>query len=280
VHQDDGVDLIDAHTHVLSTDLDRYPIVPGIADEQAWYRDHPVDTDELLAKAETAGVCGVALVQAISCHGYDNRYVLDSARAHPGRAIAVGAVRVDDPAAPTQVARLVRDHGMHGVRVMAPVGSDTIDDERVRRIVRAAAECAIPVVLLAVARQMHSVGALVSAFPGVTFVLDHCGFVDLRGGPDFPNADALFGLSDHENLVCKVSSMTLQSSDDAEGLWLALARRFDAARLLWGTDYPHTHNVSYDRLVVEAVASTRALSDGDRQLVLSGTSRRVWPAFA
>lgn len=273
------MDIIDAHTHVVSTDLARYPIAPGVADEQGWHREHPVDTEGLLARAEAAGVRGVALVQAISCHGFDNRYVLDSARAYPGRAIAVGAVRVDDERAPEHVARDVREHGMHGVRVMAATVDDPIDTDGARRVVRAAADHDIPVVLLAIARQMPSVPSLVRAFPDVTFVLDHCGFVGLTGGPTFPHASELFALAEEPNVVPKVSSITLQSTEHPAALWAALVARFGAARLLWGSDHPHTHEPDYAGLVDLARRTTTLLPEADRRLVLGGTARQVWPAF-
>lgn len=273
------MDIIDAHTHVVSADLDRYPITPGIDQEQSWHRDHPIDVEGLLALACASDVSGVALVQAISCHGFDNRYVLDSARVFPGQTIGVGAVRVDDREAPSHIALAVRDHGMHGVRAMATSMDSPIDSAATRLVVRAAADWGIPVVLLAIARQMPTMPSLLKAFPGVTFVLDHCGFVDLHGGPDFPHLADLFALERYENLVCKISSITLQSTPNPAHLWMTMAERFGAHRLLWGSDYPHTHDLGYPGLVDLARRTTEGLNSSARALVLAGTARSIWPAF-
>ena len=100
-----ATEVIDTHTHVVSSDTVRYPVASEVEGEQGWHRDHPVDTEGLLALADTAGVRGVALVQALSCYGFDSRYVLDSAREHPGRTIAVSSVPVDDADAATVLRR-------------------------------------------------------------------------------------------------------------------------------------------------------------------------------
>lgn len=276
------MDVVDAHTHIVSADVGRYPlapVVPGTEDEQGWHRAHPVDAESMLALANRAGVGGVAFVQSISCHGFDNAYVLDAAAANPGRTIAVGAVRVDDPSAAGLVHRLVAERGMHGIRVMAADVHAPIDSDGTRAVVTAAAGAGIPVVLLAIASQLASVPGLVRAFPHVTFVLDHCGFADLSGPPAFARAAALLELADDANLVLKVSSITLQSVPEPAALWPALVDRFGADRLLWGTDHPHTHDRSYGDLVQLARDSTTTLRDDDRAMVLSGTARRVWPTF-
>ena len=186
------VEVIDAHTHVVSADVGRYPIAPGVGEEQSWHRNHPVDTEGLLALAEAAGVRALALVQALSCHGYDSRYVLDSARAHPGRTVAIGAVRPGDPLAVASLRRDVVEGGARGVRVFA-VGGETapLDHPDVRAIAATAGDLDIPVVLLIVAAQLPSVLELVNAYPAVRFVLDHCGFADLGGDASFDRAAQL-----------------------------------------------------------------------------------------
>jgi predicted TIM-barrel fold metal-dependent hydrolase len=272
------VEVIDSHTHVVSADIVRYPVAPGIGEEQRWYRDCPVDTEDLLARADGAGVRALALVQAISCYGFDNRYVLDSARAHPGRTVAIGGLRSDDPQAAAALRRDVLEGGARGVRLFAVGGTTApLDSPAARGVVATAADLDIPVVLLTVAGQVPSVGALVAAFPTVRFVLDHCGFIDLGGDASFSRADALFGLAEARNLHLKVTSMTLRATAHPEALWSTLVSRFGSERLMWGSDYPHTNQPSYGALVDLARETTAGLVDGARADVLAGTARRLWP---
>jgi predicted TIM-barrel fold metal-dependent hydrolase len=271
-------DVVDAHTHVVSSDVLRYPVRPGVPDEQDWHREHAVDTEELLALGEGCGVAGAVLVQAISCHGFDNRYVLDSARAHPARTVAVGSVQPGAPDAAACVRRDVREHGMRGVRIFSIEGPGApIDTPAVREVVTVACELDVPVLLLGIEHQIPSVGTLAGAFPAARFVLDHCGFADLGGGSTFPHAGPLLALAPYENLRLKVSSINLLAAEEPEALWCLLVDRFGAHRLLWGTDFPHTRAHGYPGLVALGRTSTGSLGASDRALVLSGTARDLWP---
>jgi predicted TIM-barrel fold metal-dependent hydrolase len=250
-------DVIDTHTHVVSTDTVRYPVASEVEGEQGWHRDHPVDTEGLLALADAAGVRGIALVQALSCYGFDSRYVLDSARAHPGRTVAVGSVRPGDPDATATLRRDVTERGARGVRVFAVGGMTApLDDPDSRAIVVTAADLGIPVVLLIISAQLVAVRALVDEFPSVPFVLDHCGFADLSGDASFSRAADLFALADATNLHLKVSSISLQATEHPEALWATLAARFGSSRLMWGSDYPHTNQPDYAALVELARTTT------------------------
>jgi predicted TIM-barrel fold metal-dependent hydrolase len=272
------IDVIDTHTHVVSSDTSRYPLAHALDAEQGWHRDHPVDTDQLLALADDAGVRALALVQAYSAYGYDSRYVLDSARANPARTVAVGSVQAGDPDAVATLRRHVRDDGMRGVRLFAVGGMTApLDDPSVDVIVAAAADLGIPVVLLVIGSQLPAVRALADAYPSVPFVLDHCGFVDLSGGPSFPNANELFTFADAPNLHLKVSSICLQGTDEPEALWRVLVERFGSARLMWGSDFPHTNQPDYGALVELARRTTAGLPEQARRDALAATAMRLWP---
>ncbi len=49
---------------------------------------------------------------------------------------------------------------------------------------------------------------------------------------------------------------------------------------MWGSDHPHTDGPGYGPLVDLARASTGALAAADRDAVLAGTARRLWPGLA
>jgi predicted TIM-barrel fold metal-dependent hydrolase len=270
---------IDTHTHVVSADTDQYPVATGIAPELDWHRLRPVDAEWMLALADTAGVGGMAFVQALSCHGYDNRYVLDSARRHGGRAVAVVALAADDPDATALLDRAVAD-GAAGVRVTVPPRDGAgFDDPDIQRLARAAADHGVPVVLLGLAPHLPSIAALAAAVPGATFVVDHCGFPDLSS-PGSPSARALWALADAPNVVLKVTSITLRAAPDPAALWTDLVAALGAGRLMWGSDHPHTDGPGYRPLVDLARRSTAGLSAGDREQVLAGTAVRLWPTLA
>ena len=72
---------IDAHVHVWTDDLERYPLAPGYTRDQM--RPPTFTPEELLAHCRPCGVERVVLIQ-MSYYGYDNSYMLDVMRAYPG----------------------------------------------------------------------------------------------------------------------------------------------------------------------------------------------------
>ena len=274
------LEVIDTHTHVVSADNARYPLSPGVDSEQGWHREHPIDTETLLSLADAAGVRAVALVQAISCYGFDNRYVLDSARLHAQRTIAIGALRPEDPNGIAALRRDVIEGGARGVRLFSFGGAtSSLDHPAMPELMAAAVDLDIPVVILTAPGQLASILAVAKAFPSVRFVLDHCGFADLGGDDSFPAAGALFALVEWRNMHLKVSSMTLRATAHPEALWATLVERFGSERLMWGSDYPHTNEPNYAGLVQIARETTAGLTESARADVLNGTACRLWPEF-
>src|SRR5437763_4432235 len=173
-----ALNIVDAHTHVVSDDAMRYPMESSVGADQRWHEDRPVDADAMLREADAADVGGVVFVQSLSCHGYDNRYVIDSARRAAGRAVAVGAANSAAPNTPAVVRREVVDGGMCGVRISAGGDPPSFDNSPTRGVVAEAADLGVPVVLIGGESHLTSVGRLAAAFSPVAVVVDHCGFVD------------------------------------------------------------------------------------------------------
>src|SRR5262249_10862690 len=154
-----------------------------------------------------AAVSRVVFVQSLSCHGYDNRYAVDSASRFGDRAIAVGAADPTDAGAPAHLRHEVVDRGMRGVRLSASGTPPSFETRELRALVDEAGALDVPVVLIGGAAQLLSVARLAAAVPDVQFVVDHCGFADLSEPESLPNAPELLALAAHGNVACKVSSI-------------------------------------------------------------------------
>ena len=194
--------------------------------------------------------------------------------------MAIGVVR--PRRSPKAIVSLRRDATRRGARRAGfSVGGATapLDRPDVRAITATVGELDIPVVLLITVAQLPSVLDLVRACPAVSFVLDHCGFADLGGDESFDRAPELFALAESRNLHLKVSSMTLRSTEHPEALWSTLAARFGSERLMWGSDYPHTHQPSYAALVELARDTTAGLSEKREQTCSPARCSPLWPEF-
>ena len=113
---------IDAHSHIWSTDLKKYPLRNNQTVEALAPRSFT--DEELLAFAMPQGVGRVVLIQHYPHHGYDNSYLIDTWRKHQDRFRIVGQIDSDRP----DVAKTMRDMlktGVTGFRI----GPQSKDDD-------------------------------------------------------------------------------------------------------------------------------------------------------
>ena len=271
--------IVDTHVHIVAADRERYPLRP-IGVSLDWFREAPVTVEDFLALMTAAGVGRAVLVQPMSAYGFDNRYVVDSARAHSDRLASVVIIdTVDDPA---DRLRAMADQGISGVRLFA-IGNPTLarlDDPKALGLCAVAAELGLRVVVTILSNQLPELRAMLERFPEVTIVLDHCGFPDLSGGAPYPKAGDLFELATLPNVILKVSGHLLEHAEatgDPRDLVDQLAAAFGADRLLWGSNYSQTHDRSYAALLELGRAACSRLSPADQRAFLGENALRLWP---
>jgi L-fuconolactonase len=274
--------IVDTHVHVIARDESRYPLRPSGVGSQ-WFREHPVDVEEYAAIASAAGVERAVLVQAFGAYGSDNDYVVDAAAGTPDRFVSVGIVDPEDPHASATLRALASRPGFSGIRLFA-IGATAptwFDDPATDALWTVARELDLRVVATVLAPELPRLRRRLEQFRGQPVVLDHCGFPDLRGGPPYLDAAGLFALAEFEHLSLKVTSHVLEAAAaDAAELMNMLVNAFGARRLVWGSDYPQTHDRSYAELVELGRSACARLSETDRDLVMGGNALRLWPALA
>lgn len=248
------------------------------ADNQ-WYIDHPISGDALLSLMDAATVQRVVLVQAMSCYGYDNRYVIECARRYRKRSRAVGIVRPGDEAALSVAADELARGELAGVRVFA-AGNMTLDDPRQLPTIELARRVRAPVLIMTLPREIGHLSRLLEEYSDVDFVLDHCGFIEITSAGSWPDLSILEPLIKCPNLYLKVSSIVLlraQAVGDPAQFVRVLADRAGTSRLMWGSDFPHTYGDGYASLVDLGQQATSALTTDEARDFLSGTATKLWP---
>jgi L-fuconolactonase len=273
--------IVDTHVHVVAADQDRYPLHPAAA-EHEWLREPPVTAERYLSLMGDAGVEAAVLVQAFSAYGTDNRYVVDAAADHRDQCTSVVIVAGDDDGA-AELRRLVAEHGVSGVRFFA-IGTPSLarlDDAETLPVWEVAAELGLVVVATILPTGLRELDVMLDRFPDLPVALDHCGFPDLRDGPPYNRADALFALADRRNLHLKVSCYILErlveDGGDPGDLVGRLAVVFGADRLLWGSDFPQTHDRPYAALVELGRRACAGLDADDQRRFLGENALRLWP---
>jgi predicted TIM-barrel fold metal-dependent hydrolase len=286
--------IVDSHTHVVADDEDLYPLCPygldqGVGTERrqaVWFREIPLTAERLLHEMDEAGVAAALLVQAMGAYSYDNAYAADAARAHRERLASVVIVDPSRDDAAASLRHWVRERGARGVRLFTVTNPEAtwLDEPAGFRLLDEARTLGIPVVVTILARQVEKLASALRRFPDVPVALDHCGFPDLRGGPPYERASALFELAAFTNLRVKVTTHVLRLAEREPGgpaaLTDALAARFGAARLLWGSDYPQTHDRPYGDMVALAQRAVANFDAAARARFLGGTALELWPELA
>jgi predicted TIM-barrel fold metal-dependent hydrolase len=273
--------IVDTHVHVVARDEAHYPLRPSGVGSQ-WFREHPVTADEYLETATGAGVERAVLVQAHGAYGSENAYVLDALQVAPDRFVGVVIV---DPAghdAPARLRELAAVPGCQGVRLfgIGPEPPTWFDGDAGAALWRTAVDLDLRIVATLLTPELPRLATMLERHPGAPVVLDHCGFPDVHDGPPFAAAASLRELAEHPGLHLKVTSHVLEAAGAHAGAFVEwLVDGFGADRLVWGSDYPQTHDRSYAELVALGRESCAGLPTHDQARVLGENALRLWPSL-
>ena len=224
----------DAHCHIFGPGH-RFPYAPGRK-----YTPPDAGIDDFARLQRRLGLVRAVFVQA-SCHGTDNRAMLDALRRGNGR--YAGVAMVDDGCTDDEL-RAMHTVGVRGIRFnfVAHLGGAP-DLTRFWRLVGRVAPRGWHVVLHFDAKDIASYAGMLNNMP-CPYVIDHMARVDATAGLDQAPFQALLRLLGDERCWVKVSGAERLTAtgpppyDDVVPYARAL---IEAApdRVLWGTDWPH-----------------------------------------
>ena len=267
---------VDAHCHVFGPAAE-FPFAP-----ERKYTPCDAGKRQLWALRDHLGLSRNVIVQA-TCHGADNRALVDALAASNGLARGVATVRKD---VTNQELRTLNAAGVRGVRFnFVKRLVDKLPHEDLRIIAEKIAPLGWHIVIYFEAAELPEIYPLVTALP-TQVVVDHMGRPDVSRpveGPQFAYFVRL--LEEHPNIWSKVSCPERLSQvgppgyEDVIPFSRYLVERFPD-RVLWGTDWPHPNMKSHmpddGKLVdlIPRIAPTPAL----RQALLVENPRRLyWP---
>jgi predicted TIM-barrel fold metal-dependent hydrolase len=282
------VKIFDIHPHVVSHDHARYPF-SNVFDHVAPYvTERPIDTDQMLAEMDAAGVAKSALVHASTAYGYDCSYVADSAAAHPGRFASVCSIDVRAADAPERLRYWIVERKMNGLRIFTAGGtmaenSDWLVDAETFPAWETATELGIPVCLQMKAGGFRILPKLLERFPNVRIILDHVSHPKASDGPPFHAADPLWALKGAKNVYLKISTTNFPEWNEGASTTEAFLGKcidtFGIDRIAWGSNYPASVG-PLSALVELAKRELAFLSERDREQIFSGTAQALYPTLA
>ena len=278
---------VDAHCHVFGPG-DEFPFAP-----ERKYTPCDASKAQLFALRDHLGFARNVIVQA-TCHGADNRALVDACIAADGKARGVATVKRSVSDAELQSLHAA---GVRGVRfnfVKRLVDFTPKDEllEIARRIVPMGWHVVIYFEAVDLP-ELWDFFAAVHDDAGATVVVDHMGRPDVTKPVDSPEF-ALFVrfMHEHANVWSKVSCperlsvagpKALNGEQHAYRDVVPFARRIVETfpdRVLWGTDWPHPNlkdHMPDDGLLVDFIPHIATTAELQRKLLVTNPMRLYWP---
>ena len=273
---------VDAHCHVFGPGH-VFPYAP-----ERKYTPCDASKEQLFALRDHLGFERNVIVQA-TCHGTDNRALVDALRASGGKARGVATVdrHVSDAELQDMHAAGVRGTRFNFVRRLA----DFTPREMLLEIAHRIAPLGWHVVVYFEAQDLPQLYDFFTALP-TTVVVDHMGRPDVSQPVDGPQFGLFLQLMrEHDTIWSKVScperlSITGPKALDGEQhayrdvvpFARTLVESFPE-RVLWGTDWPHPNlkdHMPDDGLLVDYLPQIAPTAQLQQQLLVDNPTRLYW----
>lgn len=273
---------VDAHCHVFGPG-ERFPYAA-----ERKYTPCDASKEQLFALRDHLGFARNVIVQA-TCHGADNRALVDACLGSQGRARGVATVKrgVSD-----EQLRELHAAGIRGVRfnfVRRLV--DFTPREELFEIANRIAELNWHVVVYFEAADLPELWDFFTDLPTIV-VIDHMGRPDVSQSPDGDEFELLVRLMrEHPNVWSKVScperlsvsgNPALDGEREAYSDVVPFARRLVETfpdRVLWGTDWPHPNLKNHmpdDGLLVDFIPRIATTAELRQKLLVDNPMRLYW----
>jgi 2-pyrone-4,6-dicarboxylate lactonase len=274
---------VDAHCHVFG---------PGSKFPYAQTRKYtPCDAskEQLFALRDHLGISRNVIVQA-TCHGADNRAMVDALHHAHGRARGVATVGRDISDADLHA---LHEAGVRGVRFnFVKRLVDSTPKDELTELAGRIEKLGWHVVIYFEAADLPELWDFFTALP-TTVVVDHMGRPDVSKPVDGPEFELFIKfMTENPNVWSKVSCPerlsvsgppALNDEHNAYQDVVAFARRIVETfpdRALWGTDWPHPNLKNHmpdDGLLVDFIPHIATTPKLQRKLLVDNPMRLYWP---
>ena len=274
---------VDAHCHVFGPGAE-FPFA-----SERKYTPCDASKEQLFALRDHLGFARNVVVQA-TCHGADNRALLDAL--NHSRGMARGVVTVRRSVTDAELGAM-HEAGVRGVRFnfVKRLVDFTPKDELLEVAARIA-PLGWHVVIYFEAVDLPELWNFFTALP-TTLVVDHMGRPDLNKPVDGPEFELFVKfMREHGNVWSKVSCPERLSVTGPKALngeraayrdVVPFARRIVELfpdRVLWGTDWPHPNlkdHMPDDGLLVDFIPSIAVTLELQHKLLVANPMRLYWP---
>lgn len=265
---------VDAHCHVFGPSPE-FPFAP-----ERKYTPCNAGKDQLFALRDHLGFTRNVIVQA-TCHGKDNRAMVDACRTAGDLARGIASVGADITEA--EIAEMDAA-GVRGVRFnFVKRLVDATPQEVFLSIADRIKAFGWHIVVYFEAQDLEELEPFLKRLP-TTLVVDHMGRPDVTKGVDHPDFQRFVRLMDeNENIWSKVTCPERLTKvgppyDDVVPYPAAIVDRFPD-RVLWGTDWPHPNMKSHmpdDGALVDFIPRIAPTAEQQQKLLVDNPMRLYW----
>jgi 2-pyrone-4,6-dicarboxylate lactonase len=273
---------VDAHCHVFGPGA-QFPYAP-----ERKYTPCDASKEQLFALRDHLGFDKNVIVQA-TCHGSDNRALVDALKHSDNKARGVATVKRDVTDAELQD---MHEAGVRGTRFnFVKRLADFTPREVLLEIAGRIAPLGWHVVVYFEAQDLPELYDFFTALP-TTVVVDHMGRPDVSKPVDGPEFELFVKMMrEHDNIWSKVSCPerlsvsgppALNGEQNAYRDVVPFARRLVETfpdRVLWGTDWPHPNlkdHMPDDGLLVDYIPHIAPTPELQQKLLVDNPTRLYW----
>jgi 2-pyrone-4,6-dicarboxylate lactonase len=265
---------VDAHCHVFGPG-DVFPFAP-----ERKYTPCDAGKDKLWELRDLLGFDKNVIVQA-TCHGSDNRAMVDAVRSSNGRAKGIASIKAT---VTDRELDEMKEAGVTGCRFnFLKRLVDATPREVFVGIAERVKKIGWQTVIYFESQDLPDLWDFLTSLPTI-IVVDHMGRPDVTKPVDGPEFDLFVDLMDkHDNIWSKVTCperLTKQGPpyDDVVPFARRIVETFPD-RVLWGTDWPHPNLKSHmpdDGKLVDFIPRIAPTPELQRKLLMDNPMRLYW----
>jgi L-fuconolactonase len=280
--------IVDTNVHLLAVDPQGQPLPPPSGRVPAWWEGSTAE--QVRGHMRQAGIDHTLVVATGT---YDDSYVRASARQYPDAFTAIAKLDVSDPAACENLARLVTQLEVGGIRFESR-GDDAdpaqwLEAAPTRELWQQALHHQVRVSLASVRKMDHLLvlRRVLERFPALTVILRRMVQPPIEAGPPYEAAEPLFALAQYPNVYSTFSHLNIEETDKGastyQAFFEAFIERFGTRRLMWASFFPAYRAAPEAPIkgLLDYVRTKLAfLPAADLDLLLGETAAGIYPSIA
>ena len=269
--------IFDSHAHLISDNIERYQPAPLSGELRSGDLDDPVTADRLIQLMDSHNVERALVVQRAHVYGFNNHYIVDSAKQHSDRLSAMCMIDALAPKAPETIRHWVEDCGAIAIRMTEPhrgAGPEWFASKTAQESWKISADLGISIRIQLYGWNrdicLPALAPILKIFPSVPVVIDHLS----SPPPELGTAgidDHLKSLSEISNLGLLISTINFSRYKTAEQSAGAVLQHaidvFGSERIMWGSDIAQSKG-SYAEMTQAALDATSNLKEDDQHNIL------------